>query len=218
MKKTTILQLLLILSIMIINKGALAAILVGSDVEYDKLVRINTSTGATTVIGSLGDPTVAGLTYDRNHNVLYGSSTATNKLLIIDPYTGQTNVVGAFGERLMHSIEYDPIHNVLYGITNQSSTEALYTINVQTGTATLVGYHNLSGLSGLAFDAVNGVMYASEIFQKKLYSTTMASDRHLHVRMQDIPIWLLRSGSCRMNRYAPCGQAFRLSALACCPS
>lgn len=173
MKRVKILQLVLAFSIMFLNKGALSDVLIGSDAEYAQLVRIDTSTGATTVIGNLGDPTVAGLAYDKNHNILYGSSTATNQLLIIDPYTGQTKSVGPFGVGLMHGIEYDPINDILYGVTNVYR-KALYKINVQTGSATLVSYLDPWGLSGLAFDSVNDVMYASDIFQKNLYTINLA--------------------------------------------
>ena len=151
-----------------------ASILIGSDVVSDQLLQISTQTGSGSVIGPLGDPVVAGLTWDANHDILYGSSTQNRVLVKIDPDNGVTSVVGPFGVGLMHGIEYDCNHDVLYGITNQSTSKGLYTIDVTTGAATLVAHHSHYGLSGLAFDAANDVMYASEAHERALYRINLS--------------------------------------------
>jgi len=74
-----------------------AGILYGSDVATDKLVTINTSTGAATSVGSLGFSFVDGLAFDPNTNTLYGSDDVFNDLLTINTSTGAATLVGALG-------------------------------------------------------------------------------------------------------------------------
>ncbi len=137
---------------------AAAPILIGSDEATDRLIRIDATNGATVDIGPLGDAIVAGLTYDRNHNILYGSSTATRSLLRISPATGSTSVIGPLGAQLTHAIEYNSNNNILYGFDGIR----LFTINVDSGHATSVGFINgIAWGSGgsMAYDPAHDIMY-----------------------------------------------------------
>ena len=59
----------------------------------------------------------------------------------------------------MHAIEYVPDKDTLFGGSNSS----LYTIDVVTGAATLIGDTGLTDLAvGMAFDSVNGILYATD--------------------------------------------------------
>ena len=143
-----------------------APMLWGSDVGGNAMVQIDPVTGFGTPIFPLGGLIIADLAYDPNHDVLYGSTTTGNSLYRINRVSGAITLIGHYpvGITLMHGLEYDPNNNVLFGITNQSGTRALYTIDVATAATTLVGTHGIQGLSDLAFDAANNVMYASEAF------------------------------------------------------
>lgn len=149
--------------------------LIGSEISADRLVDINLMSGASTVIGPLGDPVVGGLGYDWNHHILYGSSTSTDMLLIINELTGATTHVGPLGVSLMHTVEYDTMHDVLYGATSYHTALGLYSINVNTGHATLVGTHGIEGLFGMAYDPVNDIMYAADGITRKLYTMNLST-------------------------------------------
>jgi hypothetical protein len=149
-----------------------APILVGVDVQFGTLLRIDTSSGRGTPIGHVSD-TAAGLAFDFNHGILYASSTTSKNLVRIDPATGATTVVGPMDVSLMHGLEYDPLNETLYGSTTSSAN--LYRISVETGEATLIGHHGISGLGGLAFDPVNGIMYGGDITGKSLYTVNLST-------------------------------------------
>jgi DNA-binding beta-propeller fold protein YncE len=145
-----------------------ASVLIGSDAifgSYSRLVQIDPSTGAKTIIGALNDPVVGDLAWDPNHHVLYGSSTVTGQLLRIDPSTAAVTPVGSYvNAALGHSLAYDPVHDVLYGTSHLN--QSLYSINPATGAATLVGpLWDPGGLDidGLAYDATRQVMFAATV-------------------------------------------------------
>ena len=148
----------------------------GSDVTADNLLDVSTVTGNGMILGPLGDDIIAGLAWDPNHGILYGSSTATDSLYRIDPNTGATTPIGPFGGgvSLMHGLEYDSNHDVLYGITSALSA-ALYTLNVSTGAATLVGYHGETGLSGMAFDPITDTMYVADVSGNFLFTIDLGT-------------------------------------------
>ncbi|HEX5272688.1 MAG TPA: PEP-CTERM sorting domain-containing protein [Gemmataceae bacterium] len=143
------------------------------------LFTLNPSTGAATLVGSTGFGAVPAITFDRN-GTLFGSGgvaptqpfpTAGNTLITIDPRTGAGHFVGPFGTGIdgMAGLAVDPRTGILYGIGAETPAAPgvftnLFTINKQTGAATLLG--PLQGLPdgaapvGLAFDSA-GVLFAS---------------------------------------------------------
>jgi hypothetical protein len=153
-------------------------VLIGSDVEADQLVTLDPMTGAKTVIGPLGDDIVAGLAYDPTNDILYGSSTWTSggrNLLRVDYHTGATTIIGPLGQGGMHGLEYVASTGTLYGVTNAYSNK-LWRIDVNTGVATEIGTYSASPtawLSGLAYDSVNGIMYASDSLNRRLFTINL---------------------------------------------
>lgn len=133
------------------------------------LVSIDPLTGAATVIGPLNDALgqnyrLTGLAFHPITGVLYGSSNNTSptnpqSLVIVDPLTGLVTQVGSFGQdgQTMADLTFTP-DGTLYGWLEPFDDD-LYTINVATGQATLVGESGLGTYgSGLASNG-SGVLY-----------------------------------------------------------
>lgn len=120
------------------------------------LVRIDTSTRMTTLIGSIGFSGVGGLAFG-NDGTLYGIATSNDALLAIDTKTGAGKSVGAVGTAVAFStgLGNDPVKDVLYGITQQGVGYSGYlaTYSKTTGKATPVGDTGGSAVVGLGFDA-----------------------------------------------------------------
>ena len=113
-----------------------------------------------TEIGPTGFDSVPGITAD-NGNDLYGVSRDEDVLLSIDTSTGVGNSIGDFG------VDFDYTgatwSDVLGGVYSINAADnALYTIDVNTGTATFVV--TITGvdfdLVGMELNPYDGVIYA----------------------------------------------------------
>lgn len=131
------------------------------------LYRINTQTAQVTSIGVIAQNiAIFGIAADATGN-LYGI-TGNSELISINPQTGQSTVIGPLGVTLSFAqdIAFDKDNNVLYGTLYSQSTGGLYTINTQTGEATLI--HNfLAEVTGFAIPyslAADGAPAALENF------------------------------------------------------
>ena len=71
--------------------------LYGVDNSTDQLITINTTTGAATVVGSLGFSIVRGLAFDPNTSTLYGVDALADQLITINTTTGAGTAVGPLG-------------------------------------------------------------------------------------------------------------------------
>jgi len=135
------------------------------------LYTVDPATGFATLVGALRDTDLAGYAVTGiafgADGVLYGSTsanspTAPGSLVTIDPTSGFITVVGAFGiTGTMADLTFDSANNTLYG--GSSSNTNLYSINLTTGGATLVGVSG-TGVTpigvGLAADAA-GTIYGT---------------------------------------------------------
>ncbi len=138
---------------------------------------INAANGtAVQDVGPLNDAggknyAVTGLAFDPLNGVLYGSTgnTTGQELLTIDPVTAQVTVVGAYNAFVasenklttMADIAFDSTGN-LYGVCSVG-TPNLYSIDINTGQATLIGGSGVSFLTaggGLAISP-GGVFYST---------------------------------------------------------
>jgi DNA-binding beta-propeller fold protein YncE len=138
-----------------------AAMLVGNNfggVLYD----INEATGAATNPRSTGIPNLVDVAFGPD-GTLYGLTTVTSDSLYkFNPTTGTPTLVGSTGLSNIFEgdLAFQPGTGVLFGVQDVPSAHRLFTIDVTTGTATIVG--NVSGspgdLSGMAF-APNGTLY-----------------------------------------------------------
>lgn len=124
--------------------------------EGDGLYSIDVSTGAATLIGHIGffdadhRNTVHGLAVDPENRVLYGIVAGPapdwSALIEIDEETAKGTLIG-LQTASFAGLAFDPETNVLYGIDNVTSN--LYTIDIHTGAATLIGATGLGNPLGL---------------------------------------------------------------------
>ncbi len=90
---------------------------------------------------------------------MYAIDDATNALYTIDATTyartfvGNLGVGGDFGD-----LAYDPIHQTAYWAPGRGN-DNLYSVNLNTGAATLIGSHGVDDLFALAYDAGTGMLY-----------------------------------------------------------
>jgi hypothetical protein len=89
--------------------------------------------------------------------VLYASD--SENLYRLTPYTGAATSVGSFDVGLMTGLGWDPISGVMYG-TSREGAGGLYTVNLSTGAATLVGPHGVK-LHGLEYDRWTGTLFGA---------------------------------------------------------
>lgn len=116
---------------------------------FSRLYAINVSTAQSTIVGFLGMFNMLGIAADHSGNI-YGIN-SNSDLISINPQNGQSTVIGPLGITISFAqdIAYDRNNDVLYGTLYSESTGGLYTIDVNTGTATLV--HNfLAEVAGFA--------------------------------------------------------------------
>lgn len=78
---------------------------------------------------------------------------------------GQLGVTFNFGD-----LAWNPFSSTLYMIDGRGA-QSLYKVNLNTGAATLIGFHGIQDLFGLAFDTQNSTLYAVTFSGSyKLYS------------------------------------------------
>jgi len=143
--------------------GSLSDIgLYGVEIAADDLLAISTLTGLPTVVGTVGSPTVAGLSFDVTIGRLFGTDTHTRDLILIDPGSGSTTVVGATGVPLLHGLAVDPASGSVYACdADGSGPSNLWKLDRSSGAAVLIGPIGFNSIAGLDFDPNTGVLYGS---------------------------------------------------------
>lgn len=153
--------------------GWSGGVLYGADSTFNgaadnNLVSINPSTAAATPVGDIGVPlaTFAGLT----SGALYGLD-ANNNVYSINPITGNATLIGPTGlpadeANFANALAGDATH-LYYVLENPPSDpdpvqSSLYSLNLATGQATLIGLTGTSGIVGMAY--VNGTLYGLTSF------------------------------------------------------
>ncbi len=117
------------------NSGTMYAS--GSDGTNSQLYTVDLNTGAATLVGQISTGIIIGIAADADGN-MYGINLDDN-LYSIDPNTGAGTVIGPLGVTINYAqdIAFDRDNGVLYGAL-YTETGGLYTIDVTTGTATLI--------------------------------------------------------------------------------
>lgn len=134
----------------------------------DSLIIIDPADASISVVGDLGiDAVAGGLAYDVNSQTMYyahiPSTLDETSLYSINTSTGAATLIGLAGDPLtLNGLTFDPNSNTLYG--SSGATGQLYTLNTSTGEATAVGALGIPdfGDHGLAYDAVNDILYISD--------------------------------------------------------
>lgn len=166
LRTTTIPVALLLVHLALPARSALAqtaaspGVLYGSTgvVDGGRLLRINMTTGAGTLIGATGLPggLAPSLAIDSQLRIFAASS--DHQLYRLDGATGASTVVGPTGiGDAIEGLAFD-LNGTLYGVTVSPSN--LYTVNPSTGAAALVGACGVD-LAGLAVDPLSGVLWGS---------------------------------------------------------
>jgi hypothetical protein len=144
-----------------------AAVLYGSTASGGpgELYRLDPATGGILQdIGALNDAFglnygITGLAFDPFSGLLYGSTANNNpatraQLVTINPLNGLVTVIGAFNvgnsgttPSTMSDLSFDPTTGRLYGVGSVGGPQ-LYSINLLTGQATVIGSTGLTSTSG----------------------------------------------------------------------
>jgi len=92
--------------------------------------------------------------------ILYAMNDQTNSLYSIDPNTYALSFIGSTGVAAgdFGDMAYNPGGNTAYWVPGRGN-DNLYTINLQTGAASLVGAHNIDDMFALAYDTANSTLY-----------------------------------------------------------
>lgn len=125
--------------------------LYGIDDGLDRLLTINTATGAATSVATLANTNLAGMAFDASDK-LYTTDFIDGNLLEINPTNGNLTLIGSFeiGSNSIGSIDFNQ-NGTLFG-SDFGASDSLYTINTNTGEATLVGPYGFSTVYAVAFD------------------------------------------------------------------
>jgi len=120
----------------------------------DQLYMVDVNTGAATVIGPLGFPSLTGAAFDTNDNILYATQenssgpTGFGGLFSVDVTNGAATHVG--GNRRMMGLAYDSLRDELIGTHVGGSR--VYRVDQSNGSVTQVRFGGLFNLNGLAYD------------------------------------------------------------------
>jgi len=126
------------------------------------LLTIDATTGAGTFVGFTGLFAVPGLAINSSGDIYAteGFSQTGVGLYRIDASTGRASFIGNTGQVFMDAIAFDE-NDVLYGLGGDPPIATLFTIDVSTGEATPIGSTGFY-LRGMAFDPLDGTLWASE--------------------------------------------------------
>lgn len=123
---------------------------------FGVLVAIDKGTGAGTLIGPTGIDAMPGLAINSAGD-MYGTSAGAATLYRVDAVTGAAFPLGSTGVNFLEAIAFG-YDDVLYGVSYGGD---LYTINTSTAALTMIGSTGLVGWAGLAFDPLDGSLWAS---------------------------------------------------------
>lgn len=97
---------------------------------------------------------------------LYAIQENNNTLVSYDPVTLQRTVIGPMGvPGDFGDLAYNAKTQTMYYIDGRSGNQALYTVNLQTGQATMVGQHGLPEMFALEWDPSTNKLYAGQSTQ-----------------------------------------------------
>lgn len=112
---------------------------------------INSSTGQATGISDPGFGGFGSLSFVAATSTMYLADTVGDRLLTIDRITGAATPVGLFGvaAQVGVGLAYDPAFGML--AANNTGTDSLYSLNLQTGAATLIANLTTTNILSLEF-------------------------------------------------------------------
>jgi DNA-binding beta-propeller fold protein YncE len=130
-----------------------AGLLYTIDQDDNNTLKSITASGVFTTIGSGTGIDGRGMAFDGLNDILYAAS-GDNSLYIVDTTMGTAQLVGPLGISANRiGLAYDEDTQTLYA-NEGDVTFSLYTVNVSTGAASLVGANLATDINGLAWVAV----------------------------------------------------------------
>lgn len=147
-----------------------------------RLIRIHPQTGASTIVGFIQTPGnaiqgVEGIAFQPLTGQLYASCRtaggyASPVIISIDPSTAAATVVVTISGTVQNDLDSisfvgSTMHALDVDVTSTQKTY-LYTINLSTGAATLVGWTGFRQLQSLAHDPQRGVFFSSNFNSREL--------------------------------------------------
>lgn len=176
-RKSGIMKKLLTLATIALIGGPLAAS--AAPVLYsvqsngnDRLYSIDAATGVATDLGLVSFNDAEGLAFAGN--TLYGIGGAVNEFWNVTTPPG--TLVGGTGTRdgTDAGLDYNSVSGTMYHINGIAGGSWLYTIDLATGAATLVGSTSVF-IDGLAIDAAGNAFGIDGIFSDSLYSIDLGT-------------------------------------------
>jgi sugar lactone lactonase YvrE len=141
----------------VIISPAKADIFFGTDGFTGDLVKIDSVTGVSTLIGNTGHGTMVGLAVNGNTSVAYTRDFFN--LYTIDLTTGATTLVGASGP-FITGLAFDASYSTLYSV--DQSNGMFYSVDPMTGAATAVGNTGISVPLDLSTNSA-GIVHAASV-------------------------------------------------------
>ncbi|MGH9365763.1 MAG: hypothetical protein ACRD1B_10955 [Thermoanaerobaculia bacterium] len=160
----------LAVSLLLVSPTSLAApgvgTLFGTNASGGSLLRVNTSTGAGTIVGAMGFVAPALAVHPLTGVMYAGRGAGTPSIYTVNPTTGATTLVGSsgLGVAAIGDLTFNAA-GVLYASVNivgdgGTGSETLATINITTGVATVIGSYGtgcpgactIDGMEGISFD------------------------------------------------------------------
>ncbi len=120
-------------------------------ISFTTLYRLNTRTGAAHQIGPLGLSSANALATQPRTNTLYGAD-RQGDLFRVNARTGRSAIIGRFGRGLGSAGDLTFARGRLYATVDRpgSTWSLLATVNIRTGTATVIGPTGYQDVYGLA--------------------------------------------------------------------
>jgi hypothetical protein len=174
--------------------------------QGDGLYIIDISTGTATLVGNIGffypdhQKTVGALAFHPKTGVLYGAingpgnAQTDGALITISTSTGAGTLVARTPQ--LSGLAFHPFTCSLYGVHNQGEGDALYTLNIDTALATLVGNTGLSNNLGLEFAGyivpapqVVNISHAPEMQSATIEWTSKQGANYIVEKSPDLRAW-----------------------------
>lgn len=128
-----------------------AGLLYTIDIDFNYTLISITPGGVATLIGTGAGIDGRGMAFDDLNDILYATHSGDSGLYQVDTTTGVAQFIGNMGIDAGNiGLAYDEVAQTLYA-NDGSSSFSLYTVDVNTGLATLVGPNLADGINGLAW-------------------------------------------------------------------
>lgn len=137
---------------------------------YGELWKFDARVGNGVRVGPTGVPSIWGMAYDTQRDVLYGGMEGSGsiRIVVIDPATGDATPLPGSSAYYTTDLAFDSADGKIYGVANGAPGPRLIRIDRDTGLGTVVG--NTVTCDGLDYDAASGKLIGlSQQSNFKLY-------------------------------------------------